>query len=92
MAVFAIGRIVVRLRYGLLLIAACKTIQEMLRYISSVFDVLKYEAPLHSAKIVQCLFWKWWLTSQKERLFLPRAARKYLYDGTLPTSCSECDL
>lgn len=45
-----------------------------------------------SAKIVQCLFRKWWFTSQKERLFLSRAARKYLCDGTLPTSCSECDL
>lgn len=46
MAVFAMGRIVVRLRCGLLLIAACKTIQEMLRYISGVFDVLKYEAQI----------------------------------------------
>lgn len=48
----ATGRIDVMLRCGLLFIAACRPIQEMLQCISGMFAMLRYEAHLHSAKIV----------------------------------------
>lgn len=64
------GRIVMRLRYGLVFIATCKATQVILRCISNVFTMLKYEAPLHSAKTDQGFLLKQWFTSQKESFFL----------------------
>lgn len=65
------GRIVVRLRCGLVFTATCKATQVILGCISNVFTMLKYEAHLHSAKAVQS-FLKQWFTLQKESFFLSR--------------------